>query len=101
MGCSYSRFGYNVRIDRGDDAKAIDAFLALLGLLARARSVIATPEGERLWGVNGTDENGMSYAGSAIFVGPDERLWSFSSNPSIHDYDVAIALLDLAYNENL
>ncbi|WP_332642876.1 hypothetical protein [Aeromicrobium sp.] len=40
----------------------------------------------------------MIYAGGATLVGPDERAWTLSSNPGIHDYDLAVRLLEAAYN---
>lgn len=37
--------------------------------------------------------------GAVNLVGPDGRLWTLSSNPGIHDFDMAVDLLDRAYRE--
>ncbi len=50
-----------------------------------------------LWLANCLDANGMPYAGTATLIGPDERLWVLSSNPSIHDLDLGVQLLESAY----
>ena len=54
-----------------------------------------------LWSVKVNDEAGRPYAGAANLVGPDGRLWTLSSNPAIHDFDLAVELLDYAYREGL
>ena len=69
------------------------------------------PEGDRveahavadsdLWSVTPMDSQGRPYAGSAMFVGPDRRLWTLSSNPGIHDTELATSLLAAAYREHL
>lgn len=54
-----------------------------------------------VWLANCIDENGMPYAGSATLIGPDERLWVLSSNPSIHDLELGVRLLEEAYEADL
>jgi hypothetical protein len=54
-----------------------------------------------LWSVSVNDETGSPYVGAVNLVGPDGRLWTLSSNPGIHDFDLAVDLLDRAYREGL
>lgn len=58
--------------------------------------------GTDLWSV-GTFEasSGMPVAGAAVLVGPDARVWIFSSNPGIHDWELVVAVLDALYREDL
>jgi len=50
---------------------------------------------------NCVDANGMPYAGTATLIGPDERVWVLSSNPSIHDLDLGVLLPEAAYGSGL
>jgi len=54
-----------------------------------------------IWTVAVLDEQDRPEPGAGYFVGPDLRLWQISSNPSIHDYDLALNLLSAAYQEGL
>jgi hypothetical protein len=81
-----------------------------------ARRVLAErvhdlPEGDRIvanrvggsdvWSVGIRDDKGRPYVGSAQFVGPDGRLWRFSSNPGIHDYELVRRVLVGIYDSNI
>ena len=46
-------------------------------------------------------DNGWPYAGGSFLVTPDARLWSVSSNPGIHDSDLAEDLLERAFFEGI
>ena len=69
------------------------------------------PEGHRvtatrvphraLWSVQVLDEFDCPYPGAFNLVGPDGRLWQLSSNPFVNDFDLAIELLDSAYDRGL
>lgn len=39
----------------------------------------------------------MPYPGTATVIGPDETVSVWSSNPAIHDFDLAVLLLEVAY----
>jgi hypothetical protein len=54
-----------------------------------------------VWSVSVNDETGSRYVGAVNLVGPDGRLGALSSNPAIHDFDLAVDLLDRAYLEGL
>ena len=43
----------------------------------------------------------MVLPGSSIFVGPDRRVWTFSSNPGIHDFDLVRRSLNHIYEDGL
>jgi hypothetical protein len=43
----------------------------------------------------------MPYVGTATVIGPDERVWVWSSNPGIHDFALAITLLGVAFESGL
>lgn len=57
--------------------------------------------GTSLWAVNAFDEFDRPWAGSFTIVGPDSRVWSFSSNPSIHDPKLVVAVLARLYEQSL
>lgn len=50
-----------------------------------------------LWAGSCVDGLGRPNPGSAWLIGPDGRLWVISSNPGIHNYDLAVQLLEAAY----
>lgn len=73
-----------------------------LGPLPEGHRVVASKcEGSGLWNVNAIDDRGWPYAGANFKVGPDGRLWTFSSNPGIHDFDLVVAALNAVYSEGL
>lgn len=57
--------------------------------------------GTDLWAVNAFDEFDRPWAGSFTIVGPDRRVWSFSSNPGLHDPDLVVAVLARLYEQRL
>jgi hypothetical protein len=57
--------------------------------------------GTDMWSVAVLDEHGRPEPGSFLIVGPDRRVWSFSSNPSIHDPHLVVAVLAGLYAEHL
>lgn len=54
--------------------------------------------GSPLWSVVTLDEGGRGYLGSFNLVGPDKQVWTFSSNPSIHDPDLVKSILARMYS---
>jgi hypothetical protein len=59
-------------------------------------------EGTELWAVGATeDATGMPLAGTLTVVGPDRRVWRFSSNPGIHDPHLVVASLAALYHEGV
>jgi hypothetical protein len=58
--------------------------------------------GTELWSVVGFEEGTNSpLIGSFAVVGPDHRLWQFSSNPAIHDPNLVVAALEALYREGV
>lgn len=45
--------------------------------------------------------NGHPYVGGSFLISPDERVWTVSSNPGIHDSDLAVRLLERAFDEGI
>jgi hypothetical protein len=61
-------------------------------------TVHTTPLGDSgLYSAALVDDSGRPEAGAATLIGPDGRIWVLSSNPGIHDYDLAVSLLQDAY----
>lgn len=54
-----------------------------------------------LWHGVIVDQNGLPLAGGSWLIGPDERSYSISSNPGIHDAVLAIEMLEAAYDSGL
>ena len=80
------------------EADACAVLVARLGALPQGHEVKASRVGgSHLWNVNAVDEQGRGYVGTRYIVGPDGRLWTFRSNPSIHDPDLADAVLAALY----
>lgn len=76
------------------EADACAVLVARLGALPQGHEVRGSRVGgSHLWNVNAVDEHGRGYVGTRYIVGPDGRLWTFSSNPSIHDQDLVDAVL--------
>jgi hypothetical protein len=68
--------------------------------LPEGHSVIAKPAGGGvIWSVRAVDEEGEGYVGVTAFVGEDGRVWTFSSNPRIHDYDLTRRVLASIYRD--
>ena len=82
------------------DARAIEAVETLVGesLYVGLR---ATPRGDYLWSVVAVDDEGRPVAGGGWLVGDDGKVWSLSSNPGIHDWDMGARLLARLYSEGL
>ncbi len=58
--------------------------------------------GTELWAVGVAEEaSGMPLAGTMTVVGPDRRVWRFSSNPGIHDPQLVAASLAALYREGV
>lgn len=57
----------------------------------------ATSRGEDLWSVAAVSVRGMVEPGALVLVGPDLRVWAFSSNPGIHDSDTVLIALSGIY----
>lgn len=70
-------------------------------LPAGHRHVARAVGGSTLWSVATVDEHGRAYLGSYNLVGPDKRVWAFSSNPGIHDPDLVAASLERLYQAGL
>ncbi len=64
------------------------------------RVVASRVGGTNVWSVGILDDKGRPYLGAAQFVGPDGRLWRFSSNPSIHDLGLVRRVLVGIYDAN-
>lgn len=41
--------------------------------------------------MNAVDSGGRPWVGALVVVGPDLKIWTFSSNPAIHDQDASVA----------
>lgn len=54
-----------------------------------------------LWSVHIEDAQGRPAAGGAWLVGPDAQVFSISSNPGIHDWELAKRLLAAIYREGV
>jgi hypothetical protein len=80
----------------------VAAMIAHGGPLAAGHTVRASRlRGTPLWQACREDGGGIPYIGVGCFVGPDGRVWTTSSNPSIHDCDLAIRLLTAVYAQGL
>lgn len=71
------------------------------GPLPEGDRFVALPGDDGFWRVNALDAAGRPYAGSNLIVGPDRRLWVFSSNPGIHDFGLVDRTLSALYSEGL
>ncbi len=82
------------------ESRAVEAVEALLGewLYADFR---ATRRSDYLWSVVAVDEGGRPVPGGGWLVGDDAKVWTLSSNPGIHDWDMGIRLLNRLYSEDL
>ena len=66
--------------------------------LPAGHAVHVVPTGSGvLWAGNPVDDAGRPFPGGVALIGPDERVWSLSSNPGIHDYELGVRLLEAAY----
>ena len=77
--------------------QAIEAARHLFAFAGDGHRLQATARGEELWSVAAVNERGMVEPGALVVVGPDLRVWVFSSNPSIHDSDTALFVLECIY----
>ena len=69
-----------------------------MGPLPPGHSIRVVPvESGELWATGCLDENELPNPGSATLIGPDERIWILSSNPSIHDLDLGVRQLEAVY----
>lgn len=57
--------------------------------------------GTDLWSVAAFSLDGAPCVGTFTVVGPDRRVWSFSSNPGLHDSDLVVTVLEALYRERL
>lgn len=70
--------------------------------LPDGHTIVATPlPGDHLVSVALIDEDQRPESGAVTVIGPDERVWTWSSNPGIHDLDLAVALIHVAYEEGM
>lgn len=84
------------------EAEVIDAARSFLGDGFGGHDVRAVEDRNTgIWSVGIVDSNGMVEAGAVILVGPDKRVWSFSSNPSIHDRELAMTVLSELYRRGV
>lgn len=85
-----------------DSERALAVMAAQTGQLPEGHSFrVRSVGGGVLWSGACVDDAGMPYAGGAWLIGPDERVWTVSSNPGIHDYDLGVELLEAAYRSTL
>ncbi|WP_157514884.1 hypothetical protein [Nocardioides sp. J54] len=54
-----------------------------------------------LWSGSVVDSDEMPLPGGSWLIGPDGRTYPVSSNPGIHDAELAIELLEAAYRDGL
>jgi hypothetical protein len=81
-----------------DSERARAVLGALWGELPQGHAVHVVRTGSGvLWAGNPVDDAGRPYPGGVTLIGPDERVWSLSSNPAIHDYELGVRLLEVAY----
>jgi len=78
-------------------SEAVTAVRQVLGEPTRGGELRAVQQGERLWSVSLIEPDGRPSAGGAWLVGPDGKVFSISSNPGIHDWPLALRLLDEVY----
>lgn len=81
-----------------------DAALAALGAVAPgpSDSLKVQPVGKGvIWTGTQVDDHGLPLAGGCWLIGPDSKTYAISSNPGIHDFDLAVRLLELAYRDSL
>ncbi|WP_157437858.1 hypothetical protein [Actinoplanes subtropicus] len=85
-----------------DSERAVAVMAAQMGQPPEGHSFGVTPAGDGvLWSGVCVDDAGRPEPGGAWLIGPDERVWTVSSNPGIHDYDLGVELLEAAYRSGL
>ena len=57
--------------------------------------------GTDLWSIGLLDDQGRPEPGTFTVVGPDRRIWGFSSNPMIHDPSLVGSVLHALYRAGL
>jgi hypothetical protein len=82
-----------------DQAEAVRVLASATGTAERSIRA-ARIGGTELWSVGQLDEQGRPLAGAMSIVGPDGRLWTFSSNPSIHDPNLVVGALARLYDSD-
>ena len=88
-----------MKVESEEDARQVLADRS--GDLPPGHGIVARRVGgTNLWSVNVVDDQGRGYVGSNQLVGPDGRLWRFSSNPQIHDWHIVERVLVRLYNKN-
>lgn len=86
-----------------DEQTAIEAARPMFGRLDSGSRLFAMRLDSlvELWTVNAADAQGLPWAGSQILVGPDGKVWSFSSNPGIHEQRIVVDALVGIYEAQL
>jgi hypothetical protein len=84
------------------EADAIAVLATSVRDLPPGHRLVATPvAGTEIWHVGMQDDHGRAYAGANMLVGPDGRLWTFSSNPAIHARHLVEQVLATIYSKRL
>jgi hypothetical protein len=73
--------------------QVIDATRAIFADVDDPHRVVATEQRDGLWTVHAVDGDGRPWPGVLVVVGPDLKVWTFSSNPGVHDPDTVFAAL--------
>lgn len=85
-----------MEVETEQDAIAVVA--AASGPLPEGHRILARRVGgSSIWSVNAVDDRGRGYIGVNQLVGPDGRIWRFSSNPAVHDYQIVKSVLYRLY----
>lgn len=87
---------------RASESDAVASVQEVYGELPVGHGFNASPVAATvLWSVVPIDDDKRPYAGGTYFVGPDNRVWTISSNPGIHDSSLAVEALQALYDADL
>lgn len=81
--------------------QVIDATRGVFADVDDPHRVVATEQHDGLWTVHAVDGDGRPWPGVLVVVGRDLKVWTFSSNPGIHDPDTAFAALAGIYEADV
>lgn len=81
-----------------DKAKAVASVQEIYGEIPPGHHLSGQRVGDStLWTVFAVDEHDRPYPGGNHLVGADGRVWAISSNPGIHDSDLAMRSIQALY----
>lgn len=74
--------------------------IALLGTLAENARWKVADIGNGFWVANQIDDQGMTYRGTVTFVCPDGQIIVVSSNPLVHNFEIALDVIRRRFDTN-